>query len=262
VRVLDRLIAERGAIPDVIVLDNGPELTSRALDQWAYERRVRLHFIDPGKPQQNDFIESFNGKFRDECLDAHWFLSLADARRIVEDWRIDYNRNRLHSSVGSLTPEDYLAEYKAATAASERTVLEVVENLVLPREAANLLRLSKRRGVTQDRPFTVSRAAYSCTSPRSSCVTFAGVLSPLGAAWPASSSAALPEGREHGRQKGEWLLPRRNTPSKAKAPTRGQKSAVPCSGGVAVSPSARMSRLFRCRSHIRTRPRRVRDASP
>jgi len=99
------------AIPDVIVLDNGPELTSRALDQWAYERGVRLHFIDPGKPQQNGFIESFNGRFRDECLNEHWFLSLADARRIVEAWRRDYNENRPHSSLGNLTPMEYLAAY-------------------------------------------------------------------------------------------------------------------------------------------------------
>jgi putative transposase len=111
VRVLGRLTEERGALPDVIVLDNGPELTSKALDQWAYERGVRLHFIDPGKPQQNGFIESFNGKLRDECLNEHWFLSLADARRIIEAWRIDYNRNRPHSSLGNLTPEEYLAEY-------------------------------------------------------------------------------------------------------------------------------------------------------
>jgi putative transposase len=111
VRVLDRLTEERGAIPDVIVLDNGPELTSRALDQWAYQRGVRLHFIDPGKPQQNGFIESFNGKLRDECLNEHWFLSLADARRIIEDWRMDYNQNRPHSSLGNLTPAEYLAEY-------------------------------------------------------------------------------------------------------------------------------------------------------
>lgn len=109
--VLDRLTEERGAIPDVIVLDNGPELTSRALDQWAYERGVRLHFIDPGKPQQNGFIESFNGKLRDECLNEHWFLSLADARRIIEHWRIDYNRNRPHSSLGNLTPEEFRTEY-------------------------------------------------------------------------------------------------------------------------------------------------------
>ena len=110
-RVLDRVTEERGAVPQVLVLDNGPELTSRALDQWAYKRGVRLHFIDPGKPQQNGFIESFNGKLRDECLNEHWFLSLADARRIVEDWRLDYNQNRPHSSLGNLTPEEYLADY-------------------------------------------------------------------------------------------------------------------------------------------------------
>jgi len=111
VRVLDCVSEERGTLPDVIVLGNGPELTSRALDQWAYERGVRLHFIDPGKPQQKGFIESFNGKLRDECLNEHCFLSLAGARRIVEEWRIDYNRNRPHSSLGNLTPEEYLAEY-------------------------------------------------------------------------------------------------------------------------------------------------------
>lgn len=111
VRVLDHLTEERSAIPDTIVLDNGPELTSKALDQWAYERGVKLHFIDPGKPQQNGFIESFNGKFRDECLNENWFLSLADARRIIEDWRIDYNWNRPHSSLGNLTPMEYLAAH-------------------------------------------------------------------------------------------------------------------------------------------------------
>jgi len=110
-RVLDRLIAERGAQPDEIVLDNGPELTSKALDQWAYENGVRLHFIDPGKPQQNGFIESFNGRFRDECLNEHWFLSLADARTTVEEWRIDYNQNRPHSSLGNLTPEEFRVDY-------------------------------------------------------------------------------------------------------------------------------------------------------
>lgn len=110
-RVLDRVTEERGAIPDVLMLDNGPELTSRALDQWAYERGVRLHFIDPGKPQQNGFIESFNGRFRDECLNEHWFLSLADAQRTVEDWRIDYNQSRPHSSLANLTPAEFRVDY-------------------------------------------------------------------------------------------------------------------------------------------------------
>jgi len=107
VEVLKRLEKERGALPQEIILDNGPELTSKALDQWAYEHGVHLRFIDPGKPQQNGYIESFNSRLRDECLNEHWFLSLADARRIVEEWRVDYNRNRPHSSLGNLTPEEY-----------------------------------------------------------------------------------------------------------------------------------------------------------
>ena len=94
VEVLERLVQARGACPKEIILDNGPELTSRALDQWAYANGVRLHFIDPGKPQQNGYAESFNSRFRDECLNEHWFLSLADARRIIEDWRVDFIQNR------------------------------------------------------------------------------------------------------------------------------------------------------------------------
>ncbi len=106
-RVLDRVIAARGAQPEEIVMDNGPEMTSRALDQWAYERGVRLRFIAPGKPVQNAFIESFNGRLRDECLNQHWFRSLGDARQIVEDWRQDYNSARPHSALGGLTPDEY-----------------------------------------------------------------------------------------------------------------------------------------------------------
>jgi putative transposase len=106
-RLLDRIIGERGAQPEEIVMDNGPEMTSRALDQWAYERGVRLRFIAPGKPVQNCFIESFNGRLRDECLNQHWFLNLADARQIVAEWRVDYNRVRPHSALGGLTLEEY-----------------------------------------------------------------------------------------------------------------------------------------------------------
>lgn len=106
-RVLDRVIDERGARPDEIVMDNGPELTSKALDQWAYERGVRLRFIAPGKPQQNGFVESFNGKLRDECLNEHWFTTLYDAREKVEAWRVEYNRERPHSSLQNRTPEEF-----------------------------------------------------------------------------------------------------------------------------------------------------------
>lgn len=106
-RVLDRVIDERGVGPVEIVMDNGPEMTSKALDQWAYERGVQLRFIQPGKPQQNGFIESFNGKFRDECLNEHWFLSLYEAREKVEAWRLEYNRERPHSSLGNQTPDAF-----------------------------------------------------------------------------------------------------------------------------------------------------------
>ena len=87
-RVLDRIIEERGQAPQTIIMDNGPELTSKALDQWAYTRGVGLHFIEPGQPVQNCFIESFNDKFRDECLNEHWFLGLYDARQKIETWRV------------------------------------------------------------------------------------------------------------------------------------------------------------------------------
>lgn len=110
-RVLDRLVVERGAAPQTITLDNGPELTSKALDQWAYQHSVDLDFIEPGKPVQNAYIESFNGRLRDECLNEHWFISLSEARRIVEEWRIDYNRERPHSSLGNLTPEEFRTDW-------------------------------------------------------------------------------------------------------------------------------------------------------
>jgi len=106
VRVLDRLAETRG-LPSGIVVDNGPELVSKALDEWAYRNKVRLCFIEPGKPIQNAFVESFNGRFRDECLNEHWFTSLADARKTIEDWRIDYNSQRPHSSLGYATPEEF-----------------------------------------------------------------------------------------------------------------------------------------------------------
>lgn len=107
-RVLDRLVAERGR-PARIVLDNGPEFTGRELDRWAYEHEVELAFIQPGKPIQNAFVESFNGTMRNECLNEHWFLTLADARSIIENWRIDYNLNRPHSSLGGMTPSEFAA---------------------------------------------------------------------------------------------------------------------------------------------------------
>jgi putative transposase len=105
VQVLDQLISDRST-PKAIVLDNGPELTSQILDQWAYQHRVKLQFIDPGKPIQNAFIESCNSRFRDECLNAHWFTSLADAQLLIAAWRLDYNQCRPHSALGYQTPEE------------------------------------------------------------------------------------------------------------------------------------------------------------
>ena len=106
VRVLDVLCAEHGR-PHALLMDNGPELTSKALDAWAYGNGVELRFIQPGKPAQNAYVESFNGKFRDECLNEHWFLTLDEAREVIEEWRQDYNQFRPHSSLDDLTPEQF-----------------------------------------------------------------------------------------------------------------------------------------------------------
>jgi putative transposase len=106
VRVLERLRERRGT-PAAIQVDNGTEFTSRVVDQWAYQQGVELHFIERGQPTQNAFIESFNGKFRDECLNQNWFTDLTDARRIIEAWRVDYNTVRPHSSLGYQTPVEF-----------------------------------------------------------------------------------------------------------------------------------------------------------
>jgi putative transposase len=105
-RVLDRLHAVIG-VPPCIVVDNGPEFAGRTLDAWAYAHGVTLRFIRPGKPIENAYVESFNGKFRDECLNEHWFVSLADAKTAIEAWRVDYNAVRPHSSLNGATPEQF-----------------------------------------------------------------------------------------------------------------------------------------------------------
>ena len=109
VRVLERLAAV-GRQPLHIVVDNGPEFASKAVDQWAAKCGVHLRFIDPGKPMQNAYIESFNGKFRDECLSQHWFISLDEARSVSEEWRIDYNERRPHRSLQHQTPAEFAAK--------------------------------------------------------------------------------------------------------------------------------------------------------
>lgn len=104
VRELDALIARRGR-PAMIVSDNGTELTSRAVLEWTNRTGVDWHYIAPGKPTQNAFVESFNGRFRDECLNEEVFASLAEARAVIARWRQDYNQVRPHSAHGGLTPE-------------------------------------------------------------------------------------------------------------------------------------------------------------
>lgn len=106
VRVLDEIALARG-YPASIRLDNGPELRSRALDQWAYEHGVVLDFIAPGKPTQNGFVESFNGRMRDELLNTQWWRTVAEASRAIAGYREDHNRVRPHDSLGRRTPEEY-----------------------------------------------------------------------------------------------------------------------------------------------------------
>lgn len=106
--VLDAVIAVRQA-PQRIRVDNGPEFVSNALDRWAYEHGVTLDFSRPGRPIDNAFVESFNGRLREECLNAHWFLSLDDARDKIEAWRTFYNESRPHSALGDRTPREFAA---------------------------------------------------------------------------------------------------------------------------------------------------------
>jgi len=106
---VEEIALERG-YPERIVCDNGPEFRSQALDSWAYEHGLVLDFIQPGKPVQNPFVESFNGKMRDECLNVHWFGDLAEARRVIDNWRNDYTKVRPHSSLGYRTPAEFGAE--------------------------------------------------------------------------------------------------------------------------------------------------------
>ena len=113
VEVLDCLKRERGA-PQTIRCDNGPEFAGRALDQWAYFNGVELDFSRPGKPTDNAYIESFNARLRLELLNASWFLSMADARARIEAWRKEYNEDRPHSSLGDLTPKEFIEQAGAA----------------------------------------------------------------------------------------------------------------------------------------------------
>jgi transposase InsO family protein len=111
-RTLDGICAQRGT-PTVIRTDNGPEFTGKAMLNWAHRRGIALRLIEPGKPNQNAYVESFNGRFRDECLNEHWFMSLAHARAVIEAWRQEYNDERPKRSLGGLTPSEYAKQLAA-----------------------------------------------------------------------------------------------------------------------------------------------------
>jgi putative transposase len=138
-RVLDEVIEQRGR-PDGMRLDNGPEFTSRCFLAWAEQRGIQLVFIQPGKPVQNSFIESFNGRFRDECLNANWFENLADARRKVEAWRQEYNQHRPHSALAYRTPEEFARAWSPSPSAIviEQSETPVKDSLTARKHRASL----------------------------------------------------------------------------------------------------------------------------
>ena len=124
VMALERVAKHRG-YPKMITVDNGSEFASKAVEAWAYAHGVKLDFIRPGKPAENAVMESFNGRFRDECLNANVFVSLHDARQKIDVWRIDYYEHRLHSSLGGLTPREFAEK-------APQTRLQEAPNLQLP----------------------------------------------------------------------------------------------------------------------------------
>jgi len=149
IEVLSRLVSERGA-PLYLRSDNGPEFVSRALLKWIVDQGIGTALIDPGKPWQNGLVESFNGKFRDECLSLEWFRSRAEAKAVIETWRRHYNEVRPHSSLGYLTPAAFAAaikEQNAAPAQATGRTAAVCGALAL-RPAASPSRLGQTKAAT------------------------------------------------------------------------------------------------------------------
>lgn len=138
-RALDAAMEQRGTAPESIRIDNGPEFTSRCFLSWAEQRGIRLVHIQPGKPMQNSFIESFNGRLRDECLNANWFENLSDARRKIEAWRVEYNQHRPHSSLAYRTPAEFARVWSPSSCV---TVVEQSGAVVKDSLAARKLRAS------------------------------------------------------------------------------------------------------------------------
>jgi len=122
VAALEEIKHYRGLVPKRIQTDNGSEFISKEMDKWAYDNEVTMDYSRPGKPTDNPFVESFNGSFRDECLNAHWFLSLEDATEKIESWRNEYNQYRPHSSLDDMTPAEYV----------EKCLILIENNLSLP----------------------------------------------------------------------------------------------------------------------------------
>ena len=127
VNTLNRTTAERG-LPATIKVDNGSEFISKVIDKWAYERGVELDFSRPGTPTDNAKVESFNGRFRQECLNAHWFLSLDDAKRKIEAWRKDYNESRPHSALQWATPEEFALQAREKALSDTPVASEISTN--------------------------------------------------------------------------------------------------------------------------------------
>jgi putative transposase len=118
VAVLEK-VAKTHGLPQVITTDNGTEFTCRAVDEWAHRNGVKLDFIRPGKPIENAYIESFNGRLRQECLEQHRFVSMEDAKEKIEAWRIDYNEHRPHTALGNQTPLEYAAQWELSRTVEE-----------------------------------------------------------------------------------------------------------------------------------------------
>ena len=117
VQTLNRLVSQRGK-PKYLFADNGSEFTGRLMDMWAYHQGTRLDFSRPGKPTDNAFVETFNGSLRDECLNVHWFESLAHAREVIELWRLDYNESRPHMALGNVPPGKFALQRRVSGEAS------------------------------------------------------------------------------------------------------------------------------------------------
>jgi len=130
IAVLERLRWQRG-LPKEIVVDNGPEFTCIDMIMWACNNRVNLHFIEPGKPIQNAFVESFNGRFRDECLNQYWFTSIEDAATLISKWKHDYNTLRPHSALGNMTPLQFRLAAEEANPLLKENKLDLTGNIKL-----------------------------------------------------------------------------------------------------------------------------------